>query len=256
MKNSDIPVVILCGGSGTRLREQTEFLPKPMIPIGGKPMLVHIMKWYASFGFTRFVLALGYKQEVVKNYFIHYHEINGDVHINRLGTCQRNRKDMWDITMVDTGENTLKWGRLKKIDKYIDTDVFMCTYGDGVGDIPIQDLFDFHKKHGKLVTVTGVKHPPRFGVIERDGDKVTSFKEKQQNDDNLINAGFFVFNKEIFNYHTLHGDLEIGVLDRIADGREMMVYEHKGYWGCMDNMADLGNLQNIWNSGKAKWRVD
>jgi glucose-1-phosphate cytidylyltransferase len=256
MKNSDIPVVILCGGSGTRLREQTEFLPKPMIPIGGKPMLVHIMKWYASFGFTRFVLALGYKQEVVKNYFIHYHEINGDVHINRLGTCQRNRKDMWDITMVDTGENTLKGGRLKQVERYIESDIFMCTYGDGIGDIPINSLLTFHEAHGKMVTVTGVIHPPRFGSIERVGSFVTCFREKQRDDDNLINAGFFVFNRKIFDFLKPDGDLEIGVLDKIAESQQMMVYEHKGYWGCMDNMSDLGNLQNIWNSGKAKWRVD
>jgi glucose-1-phosphate cytidylyltransferase len=256
---NNIPVVILCGGSGTRLREQTEFLPKPMIPIGGKPMLVHIMKWYAKFGFCRFILALGYKQEVIKNYFLHYDDLNNDVTIcigNYRGKFYRETSDDWEITMVDTGENTLKGGRLKRVEKYINCDTFMCSYGDGIGNVDIGKLLAFHNSHGKIATVTGVIHPPRFGEIVHDGGLVKSFSEKKVDDGCLINGGFFVFDKKVLHYINDDHDLETFALPRIANQGNLMVYQHNDYWGCMDTMSDLGKLQNIWESGKAPWRVE
>jgi len=255
---NNIPVVILCGGSGTRLREETSFLPKPMIPIGGKPMLVHIMKWYAKFGFSRFILALGYKQEVIKNYFLHYDDLNNDITIcigNYRGGLHRKATDDWEISMCDTGENTLKGGRLKRIEKYIiNCDTFMCTYGDGIGNVDLQALLKFHNSHGKLATVTGVSHPPRFGEIFHTNNLVESFDEKKKSDC-LINGGFFVFDYRIFNYVDDVNDLETTALPILAKAQQLMVYKHEGYWGCMDNMSDLGKLQNIWESGEAPWRV-
>jgi len=258
--NNNIPVCILCGGSGTRLREETSFLPKPMIPIGGKPLLVHIMKWYAKFGFNRFILALGYKQEVIKNYFIHYNEINSDVTVctgKYRGNNHIKASDNFEITMVDTGENTLKGGRLKRIEKYINCDTFMCSYGDGIGNVDIKRLLDFHNSHGKTATVTGVIHPPRFGEIVHDKCLVKSFSEKKTNPSCLINGGFFVFQKkELFNYICSDDrDLETFTLPILAGNEDFMVYQHNDYWGCMDTMSDLGKLQNIWESGKAPWRV-
>ena len=194
-------VVILCGGTGTRLKEQTEFLPKALIPIGGKPMIAHIMKWYAHYGFKKFILALGYKQEQFKIYFANYDIINNDVKVD-IGRYRGNNcydyPDQWEVTMVDTGENTLKGGRLKRVEKYIEDDIFMMTYGDGIGDINIPELLVFHKSHGKMVTVTGVHSTSRFGEIHREGSKVISFTEKPADNNNLINGGFFVFEKKIF----------------------------------------------------------
>jgi glucose-1-phosphate cytidylyltransferase len=262
MDNSNIPVVILCGGSGTRLREMTEFLPKPMIPIGGKPMLVHIMKWYAKFGFNRFILALGYKQEVVKDYFIHYDQINNDIIINTgyyKGQHSKSTafplKDNWEITMVNTGEHSLKSERLLAIEKYISSNTFMMTYGDGVGDIDIQALLNFHRSHGKIATVTGVAHPPRFGEITRNKDSVLTFNEKK-NDGCIINGGFFVFQKEIFKRMTSAFDLEDSNLPLLAQEKQLMVYEHKGQWICMDTQKDMGDIQNLWKNEQARWRVD
>jgi len=257
---NNIPVVILCGGMGTRLREQTEFLPKPMIPIGGKPMLVHIMKWYRKFGFSKFILALGYKQEIIKDYFAHYDIINNDVTVD-IGRyagsrCNSHTHDTWSVTMVDTGEHTLKGGRLKQVEKYIGSDTFMLTYGDGIGNVDLQALLEFHQSHGKIATVTGVAHPLRFGEIDREGSLVISFSEKPVRDGSLINGGFFVFNREVLNLLTLDCDLEIGVLDRLADQEQFIVYEHKDQWMCLDTMKDMGELQKLWDDGQAKWRVE
>lgn len=257
---NNIPVVILCGGSGTRLREQTEFLPKPMIPIGGKPMLVHIINWYRKFGFFKFILALGYKQEIIKDYFAHYDIINNDVTVD-IGRyagnrCNNDTHDTWTVTMVDTGEHTLKGGRLKQVEKYIDSNVFMCTYGDGIGNVDIKALLEYHQFHGKLVTITTTVAPARFGEIIRHGDRVESFNEKPSNDNNLINAGFFVFNKEIFNYLTSNCDLEVGVLEKIAKDGEMMLHIHADQWVCLDTAKDMGEIQHLWDTGQAKWRTD
>ncbi len=259
-----LPVVILCGGEGTRLREETEFKPKPMIQIGGRPMLVHIMKWYAKFGLDNFVLALGYKQEMIKDYFSRYNEINNDLVVytrNYKGVPMRfatKELDNWKVTLANTGEHTLKGGRLKRIQKYINTDTFFLTYGDAVGDVNIDALLKFHRSHGMIATVTGVVSPPRFGELTRDGSLVKEYLEKPYNPENLINGGFFVFEKWIFNYLTENEDcdLEYGALQKLAAGEHLHVYEHRGQWSCMDTAKDVGALQKLWASGEAKWRVD
>ena len=257
-----IPVVILSGGMGTRLREMTEFLPKPLIPIGGIPIIVHIMKLYSHYGFKNFVLALGHKQEMFKQYFAHYDLINNDCTILKgrymSGNCNDSYGNSWNVTMVDTGENTMKGGRLKRVEKYIKEDTFMCTYGDGLSDINLQKLLSFHQSHGKIATITGVHPIPRFGEIHREESKVISFSEKPQNDDCLISGGYMVFNRKVFDYLTedVWCDLEIGPLELLAAKGELQVYHHKGYWQCLDTMKDMGEIQKEWETGRARWKVE
>ena len=251
--------VIFCGGSGTRLREMSEFLPKPLIPIGGKPLVWHIMKLYAHYGFKEFILALGYKQEAFKQYFTHYDQINNDVTVD-IGCYQgmnhhEHRDHGWRVTMSDTGLETLKGGRLKKIEKYVKGDDFFCTYGDGIGDIDLPGLLKFHFGHNKIATVTAVHPVPRFGEIKIDREgRAVSFSEKPE-DGCLTNAGFFMFRRNIFDCLDEGCDLEVGVLDDLARNGELMVWQHKGYWGCMDSLKDMGILQNEWDTGKARWKV-
>jgi glucose-1-phosphate cytidylyltransferase len=252
-------VIILAGGTGTRLREMTEFLPKALVPIGGIPMITHIMRWYMHYGYEQFILALGYKQEAFKQYFSLYDTINNDCTLNigkYRGEDYREFKDSFRVTMVDTGENTFKGGRLKRVERYIEGDTFMMCYGDGIGDIDIKKLLAFHQAHGKLVTVTGVHPQPRFGEIHHDKGNVISFSEKPE-DDCLVNGGFYVFNRGIFDYLTEDSwcDLEHGPLELLANKGEMRVYQHKGYWGCMDTIKDMEILNTLWEEGKAKWRV-
>jgi glucose-1-phosphate cytidylyltransferase len=253
----DIPVVILCGGSGTRLKEMTEFLPKPLVPIGEYPMVVHIMRWYAKHGATNFILALGYRQDQFKYYFTHYDLINNDITVD-IGRCisRLDYQDRgWRVTLCDTGLNTLKGGRLKRIEKYITKDTFMCTYGDGIADIDINALLDFHFKHGRLATITGVHPQPRFGEIWKDeNDLVVKFAEKEDGGC-LVNGGFMVFNRRIFDYLDTNCDLELGVFDILSMEGELAVYHHPGFWKAMDTMKDMDELQEIWAEGTAKWRV-
>jgi glucose-1-phosphate cytidylyltransferase len=256
-KGGEMQVAILCGGSGTRLREQTEFIPKPLVPIGGIPMVIHIMRRYAMYGFKDFVLALGYKQDAFKMFFTHRLTIMNDLKIE-LDTAILSAPEVdcnWNIVLSDTGETTMKGARLKKIEKHIEDDTFCMTYGDGIGDIDIAELVAFHKSHGRIATVTGVHPAPRFGEIHRKGNLAVAFNEKPQTEC-LVNGGFFVFNREIFDYLTEDPwcDLEVGPLELIASEGELMVYHHKGYWGAMDNIADMGTLNELWNTGKAKWR--
>jgi len=254
-------VVILCGGKGTRLREETEYKPKPMIEIGGKPILWHIMKYYSHFGLNDFILCLGYKSEVIKEYFFNYHILNSDFTID-LG-CRDMKvhtscvEENWKITLVNTGTDTLKGARIKKIEKYIDSDYFLLTYGDGVADADIHKLVDFHKSHGKIGTVTGVRPPSRFGEIEIRGLNVVKFTEKPQTSTGLINGGFFVLNKNIMNYLTEDEDcdFEKGALEVIAGEGNLMVYEHKGNWECMDTLRDTEYLNKLWDNGKAFWKL-
>jgi len=252
--------IILCGGTGTRLKEQTEFLPKPMIQIGGKPMIWHIMKIYAHHDCTDFILALGYKQEYFKEYFRHFYEINNDS-VMRVGSFKTIVKleqytDLWDVILSDTGLNTLKGARLKRVEKYIKGDTFMCTYGDGLSDVNLYDLLSFHKSHGKIATITGVHPSPRFGEIHHVDGLVQEFTEKPQGEC-LMNGGFMVFNRGVFDY--LSGDescdLETQVFHDLTIDKELMVYQHKGFFGYMDNLYDMGVLQNMWDSGQPKWRV-
>ena len=258
----NLKVVILCGGVGTRLREETEFRPKPMVNIGSHPILWHIMKYYSQFGYKDFILALGYKGEMIKNYFCHYELMNNDVTIE-LGQpenmCIHHSHDEagWKITLANTGEKALKGARLKKVERYITGDTFMMTYGDGIADVDINALLAFHKAHGKLVTVTGINLTSRFGELKTKGDRVGVFSEKPKNNKTLINGGFFVFNKSIFNYLSLDDscDLEVGPLDQIAKKGQLMVYKHRGFWACMDTLRDMEYLNKLWDDGKAEWKT-
>ena len=258
----NMKVVILCGGAGTRLREETEFRPKPMVNIGPYPILWHIMKYYSQFGCKEFVLALGYKGDMIKNYFCHYELMNNDVTIE-LGqpekTCIHYAHDEagWKITLADTGEKSLKGARLKKVEKYIVGDTFMMTYGDGIADVDIGKLLAFHQAHGKMATVTGINIASRFGELKIDGDSVETFSEKPQDGKGFINGGFFVFSRKILDYLTTDDlcDLEVGPLEQIAGEGQLMVYKHRGFWACMDTLRDMEYLNKIWNDGRARWKI-
>ena len=258
----NMKVVILCGGAGTRLREETEFRPKPMVNIGPYPILWHIMKYYSQFGFKEFVLALGYKGDMIKNYFCHYELMNNDVTIE-LGqpekTCIHYAHDEagWKITLADTGEKSLKGARLKKVEKYIVGDTFMMTYGDGIADVDIGKLLAFHQAHGKMATVTGINIASRFGELKIDGDSVETFSEKPQDGKGFINGGFFVFSRKILDYLTADDlcDLEVGPLEQIAGEGQLMVYKHKGFWACMDTLRDMEYLNRLWDNGMARWKI-
>lgn len=259
---SAMKVVILCGGAGTRLREETEFRPKPMVNIGARPILWHIMKYYEQFGCREFVLALGYKGDMIKNYFCHYELMNNDVTIE-LGQPENihihhsHEEAGWKITLADTGEKSLKGARLKKVERYISGDTFMMTYGDGIADVDLNALLAFHREHGRMVTVTGINLASRFGELKIAGDHVESFSEKPQQGDGLINGGFFIFNREIFQYLTSDDacDLEIGALEKIAREGQLMVYKHRGFWACMDTLRDMEYLNRIWENGQARWKI-
>jgi glucose-1-phosphate cytidylyltransferase len=257
-----LKVVILCGGLGTRLREETEFRPKPMVNIGNRPILWHIMKIYAQYGIRDFILALGYKGDMIKNYFCHYEIMNNDVTIE-LGRpehiCIHQRHDEvgWKITLADTGEKSLKGARLKKIQKYIPEETFMTTYGDGIANIDIKALLAFHQQHGKLATVTGINPAARFGELRLEGNRVKSFQEKPRDGEGLINGGFFVFNRGIFNYLTEEQscDLEYGAMEKIAQEGQLMVFKHEGFWACMDTLRDMDYLNALWEKNQAEWRI-
>ncbi|CAB1064787.1 Glucose-1-phosphate cytidylyltransferase (EC [Olavius sp. associated proteobacterium Delta 1] len=261
--NSNLPVVLLCGGAGTRLREETEFRPKPMVAIGNRPIIWHIMKIYGHYGFQRFIFCLGYKGEMFKEYFFHYQMMNNDVTM-RLGTDSgfrvhnTNNGDNWEITLCDTGEKTLKGARLKRIERYVDTDQFMVTYGDGVANVNIEKLLQFHNSHGKLATVTGVRPMfLRFGELNIEENQITRFSEKPKYNGNYINGGFFVFNRDVFDYLEDRDDLdlEIGLLDQLTLEGELMVYKHNNFWACMDTIRDTEFLNNLWDHGQAKWKI-
>jgi len=254
-------VVILCGGLGTRLKEETEFRPKPMVPVGNKPILLHIMKIYAHYGFNDFVLALGYKGDMIKEYFDNYELMNNDVTLelgrpeNRI-VYQNHKEIGWKVTLADTGQQALKGSRLKQIEKYIDGDEFMMTYGDGVGDINIKELLKFHRSHGKMVTVTGVIPKSQFGKLAIQSNNTVKFAEKPK-EDSFINGGFFVFNKAIFNYLTDDDncDLEYGVLEKLSLLGEVKAYKHNNFWANMDTFRDMEYLNKLWDNGKAEWNI-
>ncbi len=255
-------VVILCGGLGTRLREETEFRPKPMVNIGVRPILWHIMKIYAHYGHKDFILALGYKGDMIKNYFCHYELMNNDVTIE-LGkpeqVCihQCHEESGWRITLANTGEKSLKGARLKKVEKYVSDDIFMLTYGDGLANVDINDLIAFHHRHGKMATLIGINPSSRFGELKVEGDRVAVFNEKEVSGGGLINGGFFVFNRKIFDYITEKDDcdLEIGPLEKIAAQGQLMVYKHEGFWACMDTQRDMEYLNRLWGENKAEWKI-
>ncbi len=253
--------IILCGGIGTRLKEETEFRPKPMVNIGTKPILWHIMKIYAHYGLKDFILALGYKGSMIKEYFFNYEYLNNDFTIE-LGAQKTSihplhDEDGWKVTLADTGEKTLKGGRLKRVQKYINGDDFCVTYGDGLADVDIKALINFHKSHGKIATISGVNITSRFGELKIDGNRVSQFSEKPDNAPGFINGGYMVLNRRIWDRLTDDEscDLEYGVFEQLAREGELMVWKHPGNWQCMDNIRDMDYLNGIWNSGKAFWKV-
>jgi len=254
-------VVILCGGQGMRLREETEYKPKPMIEIGQHPILWHIMKIYSAYGFNDFVLCLGYKGEVIKDYFYHYKTRNNDFTIElksgKISIHESNSDSNWKVTLADTGISAMTGARIKRIEKYITEDNFMATYGDGVTDLNIKKLLEFHKSHGKIGTVTGVSPPSRYGELTIEHDRVVSFKEKPQDSATSINGGYFIFNSEFFDYLSADDNcvLEREPLENLAKDKELKVYTHRGFWQCMDTYRDYRYLTELWSSGKAPWKV-
>lgn len=250
--------VILCGGLGTRLREETEFRPKPMIMVGDKPILWHIMRIYSSYGCKDFVLCLGYKGEVIKNYFLEYDLVHSDFTV-RLGTKEITRHSVfhdesdWQVTLAETGQQTMTGGRIKRIEKYIDGETFMMSYGDGLANVDVRRLVKFHREKGKIATVTAVRPMARFGELSLDGDLAESFREKPQIASGWINGGFFVFQKQVFNYLDQDCVLEKEPMERLAAEKQLAVYKHSGYWRCMDTYRDLEALNQDWTSGHPGW---
>lgn len=250
--------VLLCGGLGTRLSEETQLKPKPMVEIGGKPILWHIMKIYEQCGYNDFFLALGYKGEVIKDYFLHYHARQSNLSVQlKSGKVDYSvpTAENWNVSLIDTGTHTMTGGRLLRLKPFLVNDgTFMLTYGDGVSNVDIEALVKFHKSHGKLATVTAVRPPVRFGELIIEDDKVSHFQEKPQAGEGWINGGFFVFEPGVFDF--INDDttfLEREPLEKLAQMGELMAYKHSGYWQCMDTVRDRDSLQESWQSGKAPW---
>jgi glucose-1-phosphate cytidylyltransferase len=252
-------IIILAGGFGTRLSEYTDAIPKPMVTIGGRPILWHIMRSYAHFGHKDFYLALGYKVELIKEYFLHYRSINGDFTVDlSSGVVRSHHTDDtdWRVTLVNTGLESMTGGRVKRLQSFIGNEPFMLTYGDGVADIDLNALLKFHKKHGKMVTVTAVRPSARFGELEMEGEKVISFQEKPQASHGWINGGYFIIEPEFFDL--IEGDkaiLEREPLEKAAATDQLMAYRHDGFWQCMDTKRDRDYLEELWGKGQALWRV-
>jgi len=252
--------VILAGGLGTRISEETHLKPKPMIEIGGRPMLWHIMKIYSSHGVNDFIICCGYKGYVIKeyfaNYFLHMSDVTFDMTNNTMAVHQQNAEP-WKVTLVDTGDDTLTGGRLKRVADYIkDEEAFCFTYGDGVSDVDIGATIRFHQQHGKLATVTAVQPPGRYGALERSGDQVTGFVEKPRGDGGLINGGFFVLSPKCLDL--IDGDQsswEGAPLTQLVKTNQMMAFEHRGFWQPMDTLRDKNLLEDLWDSGKAPWKI-
>jgi len=255
-----IKVVILCGGKGTRLKEETEFRPKPLLPIGDKPILWHIMKIYSHYGYKDFILCLGYKGDMIKKYFLDYQWMNNDFTLN-LGDKKSSlnhhtqTKEDWSITFANTGETTLTGGRIKKIEKYINEDNFMVTYGDGVSNININKLVEFHKKEGKIGTITGVHPSSKYGTVNINQDNIINeFKEKPVLKD-IINGGFFVFKKEFFNYIKKDCMLEKEPFEQVIKEKQLALFKHEDFWHCMDTYKDFENLNEMESNGKTPWKI-
>jgi len=251
--------VILAGGLGTRISEESHLRPKPMIEIGGKPIIWHIMKIYSHYGINDFVICLGYKGYVIKeyfaNYFLHMSDVTFDMSENRMHIHNRNAEP-WRVTLVDTGENTATGGRIKRIRDYVGDETFCLTYGDGVADVDVPSLIDFHKSHGKLATVTAVQPPGRYGALDIRGEQVHGFQEKPLGDGGWINGGFFVLEPGIFDY--IDGDettWEYDPMRSLAQDGQLMSHTHRGFWQAMDTLRDRSYLEERWKSGEAQWRV-
>lgn len=252
-------VIILAGGLGTRLSEETEIKPKPMVEIGGRPILWHILKHCAHHGPKEFYIALGHRGEVIKKFFMDYHRLNGSISID-LTSGQVERQDEecedWVVHLKNTGMQTNTGGRVKRLEPFLKDGPFMVTYGDGVSDVNLQELFRFHRAQGRIATVTAVRPPARFGGLVFEGDAVVEFTEKPQIGEGWINGGFIVFEPEVFDY--LEGDdtsLEADALERLAADKQLVAYRHEGFWQCMDTLRDKRLLESLWSEGRAPWRV-
>jgi glucose-1-phosphate cytidylyltransferase len=257
-QGASLKVAILAGGAGTRLMEETSSRPKPMIEIGGRPILWHIMKHYSSYGFDDFAIALGYKGDLIKKYLLDFSSLEGNLTIDvQRGQANRHAESgtpNWRVDLIDTGLWTNTGGRIKQLAPVLGSDTFMLTWGDGVSDINLSSLIDFHRSHGKLATVTAVRPPARFGHLEFDGDKVREFSEKPQTAEGWINGAFYVLEPGVFDY--IEGDKtqwEHEPMEQLARDGQLMAYKHGGFWQCMDTMRDLVRLQEIWDGGKAPW---
>jgi len=252
--------VILAGGLGTRISEESHLKPKPMIEIGGKPILWHIMKIYSAHGITDFVVCCGYKGYVIKeyfaNYFLHMSDVTFDMANNRMQVHQQ-KAEPWKVTLVDTGEDTNTGGRLKRVFEYVRDERFFCfTYGDGLSNVDIQAAIHFHEQHGRLATLTAVAPPGRYGAITREGDRITSFVEKPPGDGGLINGGFFVLSPATLEWiENDQSSWEGGALNHLANAGELMAFEHPGFWQPMDTLRDKNHLEELWQSGRAPWKI-
>lgn len=251
--------VILAGGLGTRLAEETEIKPKPMVEIAGRPILWHIMKIYSHYGFDDFCIALGYKGEIIKRFFLDYQYLNADISLtlpNGNVEVQNGNCENWTVNLIETGQESMTGGRVKRLEKFLKDETFMVTYGDGVCNVNVEELVKFHRSHGKLGTVTAVRPPARFGELLIDENFTTEFSEKPQTHAGWINGGFLVFEPEVLNY--LSNDqsiLEIEVLERLANEKQLMAYKHDGFWQCMDTLRDKRQLEEAWQNGNPQWKV-
>jgi len=254
-----VKAVILAGGFGTRLAEETVVKPKPMVEVGGQPILWHVMKIYGHHGTSDFVICLGYKSEVIRHYFLHFHHLPEDLTVH-LGTGEVQllsaRGEDWRVTLIDTGLQTQTGGRLRRVRDAAGPGPCLMTYGDGVADIDVGDLVTFHRRQGRLATVTAVRPPARFGALEVEGDRVARFREKPQAGEGWVNGGFFVLEPGAFDY--IDGDATIwerGPMERLAADGQLAAYRHEGFWQCLDTVRDLNTLNQLWASGKAPWKV-
>jgi len=251
-------VVILAGGYGTRLSEETEYLPKPMIEIGGRPLLWHLMKSFSTQGFNHFIVALGYKGDVIKRYFLQYPKLESNLHIDLASgslTASGRIRENWEVELIDTGCDTMTGGRLKRLQEKVD-ETIIFTYGDGLSDINLKRLIQFHRSHGKLATVTAVHPPSRFGILELDGNRVTQFNEKPRESAVLVNGGFFVLEPGALDY--IDGDTtswEREPCERLAEDGQIHAYHHPGFWQCVDTLHELRLLRDAWSTGNAPWKV-
>lgn len=251
--------IILAGGFGTRLSEETEVRPKPMVEIGGQPILWHIMSIYATYGYREFVVALGYKGEVIKHYFLNRYYLRNDLSIHMADgrvEVHDGERDEWVIRLIDTGLNTQTGGRIKRLGAWVGNETFMMTYGDGVANINVEDLLAFHRRHTKLATITAVRPPSRFGGLRFDGDTVAKFDEKPQIGEGWINGGFFVLEPGVLDY--IQGEdtiFERDSLERLAKDGQLVAYRHNDFWQCMDTLRDVRLLNSLWENGNAPWKI-
>lgn len=251
--------VILAGGMGTRISEESQTRPKPMVEIGGKPILWHIMKLYSAYGINNFVVCLGYKGYVIKeyfaNYFLHMSDVTFDMGRNQMEVHQRHAEP-WCVTLVDTGETTMTGGRLKRVQQFVGANTFCFTYGDGVSNVPINKLINHHRSSGKVATVTAIQPPGRYGSLKIDGNNVTAFQEKPAGDGAWINGGFFVLEPSIFEYLSCdETSFEADPLQKLARDNQLSAYQHSGFWQAMDTLRDKNQLEELWKNGEAPWKV-